>query len=253
MWIKGTSEIKQNIFLHRYDADNKGSNIVRHGIKSRPFDPDGILKTNKMYEVEASYIKRIGKDYMEKHKTDKLTIDDLPDILGIPNETLVFFRDDENSKYYMYIKDAYHNGWNISGTIRFALLSEMIELKSNPKEKEALAKKQEAEKKLKFNSLVLKDNIIEAFKKAGYSLVSYDNGHTFRIQSPHHNRLGERLPFMNFIEEAIDFYINNNILKDLGCTVHVPEPSSLKKGRQAYDDIISMKDIDLNLEGVNNA
>lgn len=247
MWIKGTNEIKQNIFLHRYDADNKRSNIVRHGIKNRPFDPDGVLKANKMYEVEASYIKRIGKDYMKKHKLDKLVVDDLPDILEIPNETLVFFHDDTNSKYYLYIKDAYHDGWNVSGTVTFALLSEMLEVKSTSKEKEALARKQAIEKKINLNNLILRDNIITAFKKAGYSLETWSN-RTYRIVDK-----SESKTYSDFIEAAIDHYVNDILLKDLGCTVHIPKPSNLKKGRQAYDDIISMKDIDLNLEGVNNA
>jgi len=247
MWIKGTNEIKQNIFLHKYDADNKRSNIVRHGIKNRPFDPDGVLKADKMYEVEAAYIKRIGEDYMKKHKLDKLVVDDLPDMLEIPNETLVFFHDDTNSKYYLYIKDAYHDGWNVSGTVTFALLSEMLEVKSTTREKEALVRKQAIEKKINLNNLILRDNLIGAFKKAGYSLETW-GGRTYRIVDK-----PESKTYSDFIEAAIEYYVNDILLKDLGCTVHIPKPSNLKKGRQAYDDIISMKDIDLNLEGVKDA
>lgn len=236
------TEVKQNIFLHANDTSTiYHPKVIKSGLKTRPFDPDGVLKGNKLYVINSDDIKPLIVKWANKHKSD-VCVDDLPAILDIKDRMVFFYDSDDNIpryRIYNHEKDKWsYDGWYTDKPfiVKFALFSEMKELPLNDKEKEAKDKKDLAKRKLALNNLVLKDNIIAAFKKEGYTIEIYDDEKEFALDRDEYN---------DFIEAAIDHYINNVLLKDLGCKVHVPKPYKRNGFREPWDTIIDMENIDI--------
>ena len=258
MWKDLAKEIKKNIFLHADDTNSLYyPDIITAGIKARPTDEKGIYKTNKMYQMRIGDIKPLLLEWLKRSKADCIISKNLPDALGI-NDRMVFFRMDDTLKYIIY-NNGYYNfdkGWgdtwedkNNDNYIEFALFSEMKEIEKNAKEKAILEERALTQRRIKFNSLVIKDNLLAAFKKAGYPLTSDNNSGTlFSIDQKYNYSTGtyeNGQAYNKFIEAAIDHYVNNVIAKDLGCKIHIPTPSAKKGVRYFYDTIIDIEQIDI--------
>ena len=83
-------EVKQNIFVHADDANTLyHPKVIKVAIKSRSFDPDGMWKGNKLYEIHSDDIKPLIVKWANKHKSD-VCVDDLPAVLDM-NDRMVFF------------------------------------------------------------------------------------------------------------------------------------------------------------------
>lgn len=241
-------ELKQNIFLHNRDTDTlHHPKRIGSGLKTRPTDEEGVWKGTKMYEISSDVFKPLAEAWTKKNNRDTLTKDDLTDLLGITDRLVFMYNDGElEYAFTLYVnedKSSWSKGWfkDEPFVIRFALFSEMNKLELNKKEIEIIKKKEAIKNKVKFNNMVLKDIISEAFKKAGHRLEAY-NEEEYRVVLDDYNQ---------FIESAINFYVNQGLLKDLGCTVTIAKPSSRKGFREPYDNIIDMKTIDI--EGEQNA
>ncbi len=242
-------EIKQNIFVHAGDTNTVyHPKVIKVAIKSRPFDPDGVWKGNKLYEINSDDIKPIIVAWADKHKSD-VCVDDLPAILDMNDRMVFFYKDDDNVpryRIYNHEKDKWsYDGWYTGKpfVIKFALFSEMKELKLNAKEKAVKEQQELTKRKIALNNLILRDNIAAAFKEHGYLLEAWDDKEYRLMYKP-----GSK-DYNQFIEAAIDHYINEVILKDLGCKVNVPKPSKRNGFREAYDNIIDMANVDMDIEG----
>jgi hypothetical protein len=236
-------EVKQNIFVHAADASTLyHPKVIKVAIKSRSFDPDGMWKGNKLYEIHSDDIKPLIVKWANKHKSD-VCVDDLPAVLDMNDRMVFFYNDDDNVpryRIYNHEKDKWsYDGWYTDKpfVVKFALFSEMKELPLSTKEQEFKNKKDLAKRKVALNNIILKDNILAAFKKAGYPLELYDDEKEFHISEYTH--------YKAFIEAAIDHYINNVLLKELGCKVHVPKPCKRNGFREPWDSIIDMENIDI--------
>ena len=259
MWKEYAKEVKCNIFLHKSDTSSiYYPKIIKHGIKSRPTDEEGIYKTNKMYQIRIGDIKPLILKWVKDNKKDKASDEDLPEILDI-KDRMVFFRNDPKIRWIIYNNgySTWNTGWDSDWLdedwLTFALFSEMEEIKKNAREKARFEAKQLAQRKVNLNTLMFKDNIIAAFKKEGFNLISYDAGKKFRIDNCYNHGTGcyeDEDAYNRFIEKAVDYYINNCIVKELGCKVHIPKPDSKKGVRYHYDDIIDLENIDI--EGEQN-
>ncbi len=119
----------------------------------------------------------------------------------------------------------------------------MKEVEKNAKEQARLDAKELSQRKVNLNTLVVKDNLLAAFKKAGFELSTYDAGKTYRID-PQDN-YDRAANYNEFIETAIDFYVNHCILKELGCKAHICKVPHKNGHREPWDDIIDMEHIDI--------
>ena len=249
-WKDNATIVKRNIFLH---ADNTNSlhypKVLGMGLKSRPTDEKGVYKGNIMYEISSDVFKPLAEAWAKKNKSDVLR-DNIAEILGIDDRIVLYYNDEETHSfnYILYhLKPcnwkADNHWWLDKFTLRFALFSEMKELKLNAKEKAIKEQRELTERKVALNNLVLRDNIAAAFKEHGYLLEAWNNKEYRLMYRP-----GSK-DYNQFIEAAIDHYINDVILKDLGCKVNVPKPSKRSGFREAYDNIIDMANVDMNIEG----
>lgn len=249
MWKEYATEIKKNIFLHINDTNSVyHPKIIRAGLKTRPTDEDGVLKTNKMYQIRIGDIKPIILQWVKDYKKDKVSDEDLPEILGI-KDRMVFFREDPKVRWVIYNNGysswnaGWDNDWLDDNYLIFAVFSEMKEVEKNAKEQARLEAKELSQRKVKLNSLVVKDNLLNAFKKAGFELSTYDAGKTYRID-PQDN-YDRAANYNEFIETAIDFYVNHCIAKELGCKIHICKVPHKNGQREPWDDIIDMEHIDI--------
>lgn len=250
-WKDNATVVKQNIFLHADDTNSQYyPKVLSMGLKTRPTDEKGVYKSSIMYEISSEVFKPLAEAWAKKNNSD-VTRNNIAEILGI-DDRIVMYYNDRDSHSYNYIlyhlepcrwKDDKH-WWMQEFTLRFGLFKDMQLLTLTDKEK-AIKEQQELIKhKVALNNLILKDNIAAAFKKHGYLLEAWDNKKYRLMYSP-----GSK-DYNAFIEAAIDHYINSVLLKDLGCKIHVPKPSSRKGIRSAYDNIIDMGNIDI--EGEQN-
>lgn len=253
MWKEYAEEIKRNIFLHITDANSIfHPKIIKAGLKTRPIDEEGVLKTNKMYQMRIGDIKPFILKWVKDNKETQVSSEDLPEILGI-NDRMIFFQSDPKTKWLIYNnKYSYweHKTWDINWVnndeyLVFAVFKDMEEVEKNTKEKERLAAKQLSESKARLNSLIIKDNLIAAFKDAGFNLISYDSGKTFYIANNDPNTR-YATSYNEFIEKAIEFYVNNGIAKELGCKIHICKVPRRNGYREPYDKIIDLEHIDIN-------
>lgn len=253
-WKDNATIVKQNIFLHADDTNSiYYPKVLPIGLKTRPVDEKGVYKSNVIYEISSDVFKPLAEAWAKKNNLN-VTRDNIAEILGI-DDRIVMYYNDENScgshDYTLYYLARSYNIWKDDEhwykkdfTLRFAVFKEMKLLTLTNKEN-AIKKQQELiKRKVALNNLILKDNITAAFKKHGYLLETYDDKKYRLMYNP-----GSK-DYDAFIEAAIDHYINGVLLKDLGCKIHVPKPSSRKGTRSVYDSIIDMESIDI--EGEQN-
>lgn len=251
-WKDNATIVKRNIFLHADDTNSiYYPKVLPIGLKTRPVDEKGVYKSNVIYEISSDVFKPLAEAWAKKNNLN-VTRDNIAEILGI-DDRIVMYYNDENScshdytLYYLaqpYIWKDDEHWYKEEFTLRFAVFKEMKLLTLTDKERAIKEQQELIKRKVALNNLILKDNIIAAFKKHGYLLETYNDKKYNLMYRPGSN------DYNVFIEAAIDHYINNVLLKDLGCKIHVPKPSSRKGTRSAYDSIIDMESIDI--EGEQN-
>lgn len=250
-WKDNATIVKRNIFLHANDTHSVYyPKVLPMGLKTRPIDENGVYKSDIIYEISSDVFKPLAEAWAKKNNSD-VTRDNIAEILGIDDRIVMYYNDNDNSSYNYILyhlepcrwKDDEH--WYMEKfTLRFGLFKDMQLLTLTDKEN-AIKKQQELiKRKVALNNLILKDNIAAAFKKHGY-LLETGNDKEYSLMY----NLGSK-NYNAFIEAAIDHYINGVLLKDLGCKVHVPKPTSRKGIRSAHDNIIDMENIDI--EGEQN-
>lgn len=256
MWKEYVEEIKRNIFLHVKDTNSVyHPKIIKAGLKTRPTDEEGVLKTNKMYQIRIGDIKPFILKWAKDNKEPKVSDENLPEILGI-DDRMVFFQGDRKPRWVIYNNgysswepNTWDKDWlNDDEYLVFAIFKDMKKVKKSAEEQRRIEAQQLSQRKVNLNSLVVKDNLLNAFKKAGFELATYDAGKTFRIKPQ--DDYAPATSYNEFIEAAIDFYINNSIAKDLGCKIHICKVSRRNGHREPWDDIIDMENIDI--EGEQN-
>lgn len=252
-WKDNATIVKRNIFLHADDTNSiYYPKVLPIGLKTRPVDEKGVYKSNVIYEISSDVFKPLAEAWAKKNNSN-VTRANIAEILGIDDRIVMYYNDENGGShdYTLYYLARSYNIWKGDEhwykkefTLRFAVFKEMKLLTLTNKERTIKEQQELIKRKVALNNLILKDNIIAAFKKHGYLLETYNDKKYNLMYRPGSN------DYNVFIEAAIDHYINNVLLKDLGCKIHVPKPSSRKGTRSAYDSIIDMESIDI--EGEQN-
>lgn len=252
-WKDNATIVKRNIFLHADDTNSiYYPKVLPIGLKTRPVDEKGVYKSNVIYEISSDVFKPLAEAWAKKNNSN-VTRANIAEILGIDDRIVMYYNDENGGShdYTLYYLARSYNIWKGDEhwykkefTLRFAVFKEMKLLTLTDKERTIKEQQELIKRKVALNNLILKDNIIAAFKKHGYLLETYNDKKYNLMYRPGSN------DYNVFIEAAIDHYINNVLLKDLGCKIHVPKPSSRKGTRSAYDSIIDMESIDI--EGEQN-
>lgn len=81
--------------------------------------------------------------------------------------------------------------------------------------------------KAKVNSLFAKDILITELNKCGYDIEAYDNRYLIYNKVKGYNKL---------MKDALEYYLNNTIFKDVGCKVTLPKVKSTHK--YGYNDVL---------------
>ena len=107
-------------------------------------------------------------------------------------------------------------------------------------EKEILAKLEDRSKMQGLNTLMVQENIVKTLNDKKY------NVHVLKANQEHTAIFFEnKRSFNALIKDAVEYYLNNIVLKDLGCKITMPKQKSTHGYK--YDDALCyIGDIEFN-------
>lgn len=117
-------------------------------------------------------------------------------------------------------------------------LDTFSQVKLSKRAKEKLAVQQKISDKASFHALVAKDVLVTRLNECGFDIAVFSNRYLKTTKIKGWNKL---------IKEALEYYLNNEVLKDIGCKVKVPKVKNQHKYN--YNDILcDLGEVELDLQ-----
>lgn len=135
----------------------------------------------------------------------------------------LYFKDDDACSFNP--KDLNH--WDTEFTCTVYTLDKFEELPLTKREQEKLAEAEKAKTKASFHAMVAKDIMVTELNKLGYDIVVYDNRYL---------NYGKVKGWNKLVKDAFEYYINNVVLKDVGCKINLPKVKNQHKYN--FDDFL---------------
>ena len=210
--------------------------------KHRVSDIKGTWKATEAYEIELKmsdkevrFLLKRRSPYRDFVSTED-TVKYLRDIGLLPKERLYLFNSDW---HYNWINpDGFlpntppYLRTSTAKLIVFAY-SDFVKLEPTKKEKAIIDNLEMRKKMQNLNGMVVADNIIKVLK---------DNNYEIDLEKPNQWREHAAFFFHNkkafnaLVKDALEYYLNNIVLKELGCKITVPKQKSTHG--YSYDDVL---------------
>lgn len=210
-------------------ANHKDVAIKDRGIftvkKNRMIDIEGVWKATKAYRLDLD-----EKDMIELIKVSKWN---QPTIST--EETVKYYIKQgllpDNKRLFIYNQDWHYNFLTVrgflvkgdegltrdnKGSIIIFNIDDFVKLEPTKKEKEIKANVENRKATQKLNLLVVKDNLLKILNDKGYDCICY-TGEMSTIE--YKSKKG----YNALVKDAIEYYLNNIVLKELGCKITVPK------------------------------
>ena len=225
--------------------------------KSRPYDEKGVMKSVKPLEItlDMTDAKAILKMHKAKNPTSKdeaywkdvfqYLIDN--NILDKKMTYGVFQSEIDGGRIIIpkgYVIDHFSSS-GYAPEYKFLVfpIDTFVEINKTKKELASIQRKEERNQTEKLNALVIKDNLLDILNKNGYTVVLSKSWKDDGAYITFDHRKG----FNKLCKEAIEYYLNNIVLKELGCEIEVPKVAT--NHRFGPDDVLCyLGDVKLNLE-----
>lgn len=213
-------------------ADHKDVAIKDRGIftakKNRMLDIEGVWKATKAYRLDLD-----EKDMIELIKMSKWnqpTISTEATIKYYIKQGLL----PNNKRLFIYNQDWHYNFLTVrgflvksdnglerdnKGSIIVFNIDDFVKLEPTKKEKEILKEVNNRKATQKLNMLVVKDNLLKALNDKGYDCICYD------VEMPTIEYKSKK-GYNALVKDAIEYYLNNIVLKELGCKITLPKVKS---------------------------
>lgn len=243
------TRIKATGFCDHIDhaVTTEGVFIVK---KHRPTDIKGVYKATEAFQLELD-AKDIPGLITNKHgELGCSTVWDVVDYYKakglLPNERLLVHNDNYTWDFVN------RNGFNPNKppyirkdtvTLTVFAISDFVKLKPTPKEKAILDKLDNRSKMQSLNTMVFKDNLLKVLKDNNYEV-------SLRNATKEHSAIyfNNKKSFNALTKDAIEYYLNNIVLKDLGCKITVPKQNTTHCYK--YDDpLCYIGDVEMVNEG----
>ena len=121
----------------------------------------------------------------------------------------------------------YENTSKIEKTIHVYYADEFKPIPLTKLQQKKLDDIEDLRARAKVNSLFAKDILITELNKCGYDIEAYDNRYLIYNKVKGYNKL---------MKDALEYYLNNTIFKDVGCKVTLPKVKSTHK--YGYNDVL---------------
>lgn len=223
-----------------YTVKDKGIFVVK---KTRPTDIHGVYKATEAYEVELDMNDKEIKDLLNQFLRGRsyISTEEVVEYLSVkgslPDEKLLLLN---NSRTYNWLNSngflaevaSYISVPRVSNVkvIVFAV-SDFKKCPPTKKEQEIIATLNNREKMQSLNNIVVADNIIKLLKNKGYEICreKANQWHDAFFFS-------DKKTFNALVKDAIEHYLNNIVLKELGCKIIVPKQKNSHCYK--YDDVL---------------
>lgn len=237
-------------------ADHKDCAVKDDGIfvakKIRPTDIYGVYKATEAYEVELHISDKETQFLLNKQPSYKDVLYNKEDIVKylrqiglLPNERLLVFNNDWkynwlNPDGFLTNEPPYIRTPNTK-LIVFAV-SDFNKCKPTKKEQAIIDILNNRKKMQNLNNMVVADNIVKVLKDNNYN-VDLEKGNKWREHDAFF--FHDKKAFNALVKDALEYYLNNIVLKELGCKITVPKQKSTHGYK--YDDVLCyVGDIEFN-------
>lgn len=244
-------KIKMTGYCDHHDVAVKDDGIFTVK-KHRATDIYGTWKATEAYEIELRMSDKEVQFLLNRNPTYRTAVSTedavkyLRDIGLLPKERLYLFNGDW---YWDWINaDGFltntspHIRTGITKLIVFAI-SDFKKCDPTKKEQEIINALDNRSKMQNLNKMVVADNIIKVLKDNKYevNLCKANREHDAFF---FHNKKA----FNTLIKDALEYYLNDIVLKDLGCKITIPNQKSTHCYK--YDDVLCyVGDIELTNKG----
>ena len=224
--------------------------------KSRPYDEKGVMKSVKPFEItlDMADAKEILKLHSSKSSTGRneaywkdvfqYLIDN--NVLD-KNMTYGVFQSEVDGGHIItpsgYVVDTYSRTYTPEYKFLVFPIDTFVEINKTKKELASIQRKEERNRIEKLNALIIKDNLLNILNDNGYTVVLSKDWKDSSAYISFEHRKG----FNKLCKDAIEYYLNNIVLKELGCEIEIPKVAT--NHRFGPDDVLCyLGDVKLNLE-----
>lgn len=218
------NKIKAQAYCDHFERASDNIYAVK---KNRPFDIHGVYKATEAYEVELTLDDVIDNDkfYIRKYLTTTDVVEFLIEKGVLPFTKYGIMGED---RHWDYVNDTGflpktppHIRTNSTKLIVFNI-DEFERCKPTKKEQETILCVENRKKMQNLNNLVVTENIAKILKDKKYD-IRVINGNDASYDAFHFDN---KRAFNVLVKDALEYYLNNIVLKDLGCTITVPKQKS---------------------------
>ena len=209
-------------------ADHTDVAVTDRGVftvkKTRGTDIYGMWKATKAYEIE------VGPDDMKELYKDprfySISTDNFIDLCKknglLPDNKRYFIRKSDWSTSFAVRDRGFRNlegeGPYYQPTTKLVVFSidDFVKCPQTKKELQILEKVNNRKAIQKLNMLVVKDNLLKILNDKGYDCICYDaEMSTIEYKS--------KKGYNALVKDALEYYLNNIVLKELGCKLTIPK------------------------------
>ena len=184
---------------------------------------------------ELNTLKQIYKNYY--HKTPKGYISAAEIVEAVLGKSAVYFCLYMDNAHSINLDDASDN-WYQYFDIDVYPKEAFSEVPLTKGEQEKLKVKESLDRKASFHALVAKDVLVTTLNEHEYQVSVSNNRYLYFTKVKGWNKL---------IKEALEYYLNNEVLKDTGCKITIPKVRNQHKYN--YNDYLcDLGEIELDLK-----
>lgn len=234
----------------------KGKHTISHqGYKTRSTDINGVYKPKIMYEIT---IKEEDKDKIIEDMEQGIYQKHCSNIYGhisvreffeqyLPDRNVILRNVDNIGSLFNRYKKGFVDDYTVfenmtSKTFQFALIDDFERLPPSKKEQERIDVNKCLMANQRMAELTIVDTIKDKLKEQGVTCTV--DTYNLRKGISKVLRTNDYKSYNKLVEVALDYYLNN-IVKDLGCILHIkPLHKNRTKPRTYYDDLIPLETVE---------
>jgi len=236
------TKVKATSYIDHRDAaiKDRGVFIAK---KNRPQDIHGVYKATTGYKIELNKddAKDIKKTMACQYRTSTYSTEEIVkycvDKGYLPNKKRLYLYNGDFIWNFLdehgFRKDDKTAGplRQPTGELIVFCIDDYVQCEQTKQEKEILAKLEDRSKMQGLNTLMVQDNIVKTLNAKKY------NVHVLKANQEHTAIFFEnKRSFNALIKDAVEYYLNNIVLKDLGCKITMPKQKPTHGYK--YDDAL---------------
>lgn len=241
---------------YNYNMKGKGNYTISYqGYKTRPIDINGVYKPKIMYEItiyeedKNKIVKDMEQGIYQKHCSNIYGHISVREFFEqyLPDRNVILRNVDNIGSLFNRNRKGFVDNYTVvegmtSKTFQFALIDDFERLPPSKKEQERININKSLIANQRMAELTVVDTIKEKLKEQG--IICTVNTYNSRKGTSKILKTNDCGSYNKLVELALDYYLND-IVKDLGCILHVkPLHKNRSKPRTYCDDLVPLETIE---------